>query len=238
MSVHPSLRKLALLATVAALSACSRGESPIYFPLGGDQHWEYRYHETNPLVDNEQRFDIDNAGSKPRNDQRHYLRRNENGTEYWLKIDGGDVLRVATRTAVEEEPTTDETPLKVMPVKPAVGDSWTILSQPFILERAEPFRERFTHDESKRFELHQKVVSLDEEVTVPAGTFRHCLKIEGEALIHVLADPRLGGSEVPIRQTEWYAPGVGLIKLHRIEELGTAQIVGGEVLMELVDYRD
>lgn len=238
MTGHRVLRVALPLAVTGLLVACSGGESPVYFPLGGSQHWQYRYVETSPLVNAEEHFDIDNAGSRSRNGERHYLRRTGNGSEYWLKIDGGDLLKVATRTAVEEVPTDDAAAMKVMPLKPALDDRWTILSQPYILERAEPFRERFVHDESKRFELHQRVVSLTEEVTVPAGTFKDCLKIEGEALIHVLADPRLGGSPVPIRQTEWYAPGVGLIKLQRVEELGTAQIVGGEVLMELEAFQD
>ena len=55
-------------------------------------------------------------------------------------------------------------------------------------------------------------------------------------MINVLADARLGASEVVVHHTEWYAPGVGLVKLHRVEPLETTAIVGGEVTMELTGW--
>ena len=54
----------------------------------------------------------------------------------------------------------------------------------------------------------------------------------------VLADARIGASEVPITQTEWYAPGVGLVLLEREEKLDTLQIVGGKVRMQLLSFED
>lgn len=229
---------LALAAAAVLLTGCSKGPSPIYFPLDKGRSWTYELIEANPLGTKTERFEMSNGGRRERNGETFYLRRNSLGSEYWLKLDDKNIVRTGLRTTVEFEPRDDAVPRTVMPIAPKLGDSWESPSQPFILERAVPFRERFLHHDSVRFTLLMKVTSVSEEVTVAAGTFRNCLKVEGDAPINVLADPRLGASEVVVRHTEWYAPGVGLIKLKREEPLETTQIVGGEVTMELLDYHD
>lgn len=222
---------------VVTFAGCGGSGPSKYFPLGRGDHWDYTLTETNSLATNAEPFTIDDAGTVARDGKRHYLRRTSNGTEYWLTIEDGNIERVATRTAVEESPRDDAANLRVLPVAPKAGDSWSFSTQPYILERALPFRERFAHDESKRFELHMKVESVDDTVTVPAGTFEHCLKVDGEGRFFVLADARIGASEVPVTQTEWYAPDVGLVKLVRSETLDTTNIVGGTVTMELGAHR-
>lgn len=231
-----NLRLIAVAALGLGLAACGGGPDTPYFPLESGRHWTYVLHEANPLGEKTETFEISSAGPRQRNGDTYWLRRNSLGTEYWLKLDERNIVRTGLRTTVELEPRDDAVPRTVLPIAPKLGDSWEQPSQPFILERAVPFRERFLHHESVRFTLGMKIVAVDEEVTVPAGTFQHCVKAEGDSLIHVLADPRLGGSEVVVKHTEWYAPGVGLIKLHRVEPLDATQIVGGEVTMELESF--
>lgn len=231
-----NLRLLPIGLASLLLAACGSAPDTPYFPLGAGQRWTYELREANPLGEKTETFEITSAGPRERNGDTYWLRRNSLGTEYWLKLDEKNIVRSALRTTVEIEPRDDTVPRTVLPIAPKLGDSWEQPSQPFILERAVPFRERFLHHESVRFTLLMKVVAVDEEVTVPAGTYKHCIKAEGDALISVLADPRLGGSEVVVKHTEWYAPGVGLIKLQRVEPLETTQIVGGEVTMELTGF--
>lgn len=218
------------------LAACGGAPDTPYFPLEPGRHWTYELREANPLGEKTETFEITSAGPRQRDGDTYWLRRNSLGTEYWLKLDERNIVRTGLRTTVEFEPRNDTVPRTVLPIAPKLGDSWEQPSQPFILERAVPFRERFLHHESVRFTLLMKVIAVDEDVTVPAGTFKHCVKVEGEAPINVLADPRLGASEVVVTHTEWYAPGVGLIKLHRREPLETTQIVGGEVTMDLLSF--
>jgi hypothetical protein len=46
-----------------------------------------------------------------------------------------------------------------------------------------------------------QIVSVDEKVTTPAGTFEHC--------VHV---PETSPIEKGLKDHKWYAPGVGLAK--------------------------
>ena len=49
-------------------------------------------------------------------------------------------------------------------------------------------------------------------------------------------DPRLGYQDILLTQKEWYAPGVGLVKLIREEPLDLPMFKGGSIMMELEKY--
>lgn len=231
------MRGIVLLIATLILAACGGGTpSPAYFPLEPGVRWAYAVHEKNKGTDRRELLTLRNLEPVTRDDQRYARRIASDGNEYWLTVADNALLRNGVRRAIDREPVMDEHPHTVMQLPPAVGQAWELETRPFILERFEPFRERFTQDESKKIELRMQVVAADEKVEVPAGTFEHCIRVEGQGLLNVLADARIGASEVPVTHTEWYAPGVGLVKLVRTETLDTQQIVGGTVTMELLEF--
>lgn len=231
------MRRLVAGAALAlALAGCGGASGPSYFPLEPGLRWEYEVHEKNPASDDTYPLEIRNLKPREHDGQRYARRRGSDGNEYWLSVDDKLLSRVGVRTAIDFAPRMDDKPRTVMQLPPAAGQWWEVESRPYILERVEPFRERFSQDESKRIALHMKVAALDETVEVPAGKFEKCLKLQGTGLLNVLADARIGASEVPVTHTEWYAPGVGLVKLVRTEVLETQAIVGGTVTMELTGF--
>lgn len=232
------MRGLGVLCLLLLLGGCKGAPEPEYFPLNPGLRWEYRLHEHNRLVDRVTRLDQRNLRPATRDDQTYSRRLASDGNEYWLASTEQGLQRLGLRTAIDFEPRMEVSPRMVMPLPPASGQWWEVETRPYILERAEPFRERFSHDDSKRITLRMQVAALDDVVEVPAGTFERCLRIEGSGVLNVLADARIGASEVPITHIEWYAPGVGLVKLLRKESLDTQQIVGGEVTMELMHFED
>jgi len=217
------------------LSACEKAPDNPYFPLDAGYVWQYRMHEHNRLVDRTLPLSVENVGSRTRNGERYWVRRTSEGNEYWLQAKHG-IERAATRTWLQTEPEDEDPRQLVLPGSIVEGMEWDAKTRPYILERAEPFRERFTQDESKAISLRMRVAAVDDVVTVPAGRFEHCLRVEGQGRLYVLADARIGASEVIVTQTEWYAPGVGLVKLERSEPLSTQAIVGGEVSLELMSF--
>ena len=231
-----SWRERLLAATATLLVACGGTPAPEYFPLNPGLRWDYAIHEKSPVVDQVQPMTLRNLDTATRDDVRYARRLASDGNEYWLTTGDSAVLRAGTRTAIDFEPRMDESARIVMQLPPTVGQAWETETRPYILERIWPFRERFVQDESKKITLRMQVAALDDVVEVPAGKFERCLRIEGSGVLNVLADARIGASEVPVTHTEWYAPGVGLVKLLREEKLDTTQIVGGEIRMELLRF--
>ena len=59
-------------------------------------------------------------------------------------------------------------------------------------------------------ELRNKIVSLDDEVKTPGGTFK-AVKVD----IEIVADMKFGGRKMPvpnIKSAAWFAPDVGMVK--------------------------
>jgi hypothetical protein len=208
--------------------------------LDAGRRWEYQTTLHNPLQTQHSLLRIENMGPVPapfQDDTQAYLRQTSQGMRYWHVREGAGVRRVASQGVAQPAPVADSMPRWVLPGA-AAEQEWMVPSRPYALERAEPFRERFYADASSQFPLHFRVVSRDATVEVPAGRFENCWKIEAQGELAVHADPRIGVSMVPVTQDEWYAPGVGLVKLVRQEELDTTNVVGGEYRLELLRWRD
>lgn len=234
--MRPAMQRALLMCGAVLVSACGGKPSPEYFPLNPGLRWDYAVHEQSPVIDEVRPMTLRNLDTATREDVRYARRLASDGNEYWLTTSDTAVLRSGIRTAIDFEPRMDEQARIVMQLPPTLDQAWEMETRPYILERIEPFRERFFQDESKKIELRMQVAALDDVVEVPAGRFERCLRLEGSGVLNVLADARIGASEVPVTHTEWYAPGVGLVKLVREEKLDTTQIVGGTIRMELVRF--
>lgn len=122
---------------------------------------------------------------------------------------------------------------------PRIGIYWQIGILQRILDTALPVGSSWS-DECRRgphggFKTTATVISYDERVEVPAGTFPNCLLVET-----VTAEDRLPEnmpeeerqrvvSELSGTRKMWFAPGVGLVKL-------LVQTRRAEIAIELTDY--
>ena len=63
-----------------------------------------------------------------------------------------------------------------------------------------------------------RVAASDERVTVPAGTFSHCVRVETR--IAARTPSRVEPTEIVHYFEEWYAPGVGLVRQRSAVDVG------------------
>ena len=221
------------------LQACDKPASDDYFPLNKGLHWEYQL-----TIEHPQRLDtrtliIETQGQTTLKEQAVSVRTTSDGTDYYIARQADGFYRLAKRTLVESQPQLDSTPRMVLPlpIAQAKGKTWSAISQPYLIERVFEGQDVMTAD-ALQFPMTYSVLSLDETVELPAGTFNHCVLVEGQTDLSLYADARTGNSIVPITTREWYAPGVGLVKLEREEPLDTDVYKGGKIVMELVRFED
>lgn len=224
-------------ATLLLLTACDNQPPDNYFPLKQGKQWHY--HVTTHLLGQDKKhktLTIENLGTQTFNNDNYLTRLTSHGTHYYFKQQENGIYRHAKKTLVETHPTLDKTPRLVLPLPMPkhAGKSWSVPSQSYTFHRVlphyePPFRSVY------RFNMTYSVVAVDETVTVPAGKFEHCLLIEGQAQVNMFAGSRRGFEDIEITTREWYAPGVGLVKLERSEPLDSEVFKGGSVLMELTE---
>lgn len=212
-----------------------------YFLLEKGRTWNYRV-ETKltgqkPTIST---FRIDNIGTRRFHDETFSVRRTSDGTDYYLRQDADGIFRYGKRTIIETNPVLDATKRMVLPIpiqdKP--GKSWSVLTQSYMLHRVTP-NYGSPNESIAHFHMTYSLVGLDEDVTVPAGHFKHCLLVEGQAQVDQYAGANTdeGTGEIEITTREWYAPGVGLVKMERTEPLNGSVFKGGKVLMELLSIK-
>jgi len=112
---------------------------------------------------------------------------------------------------------------KVLPADPTTNREWESSFQIFHLDRNSGYG--------------AKMVSVakpsTESVRVRAGTFRGCLRVDSQS--EFASQPRgRGEAQVTFHYTDWYAPGVGLVK-SEVRESSTVRPLS---TTELISFRD
>lgn len=215
------------------LNGCS--ETPQgYFPLEKGLSWQYRVTTVRKQGIEQEIFSVRSLGRVSSGEQNRYVRRTSAGTDYVLASDDSGIYRVAKRTVVEDRPAPDPAPRYVLRFPLQVGTEWVSLSHAYVLQRVHPFVDSLA--DGTNFNMNYVIESTDTSVRVPAGKFDHCILVRGDANLDIYSDAVHGFSEIPVTTREWYAEGVGLVKLERVETLETDVFSGGTMTFELTRF--
>jgi hypothetical protein len=224
---------VALLAVLAGISACDRSPKS-YQPLEPGTRWTYRVsgtaqHRTRPASKADGMSytatvlparSLDGQTVTP-------LLLNLGGRPYtsFVVEQKNGVFEVAKQPAGETEIETNDVPYCVVPYPPLQGVTCDI-TQTKLYENTE-----FTATGWSRIKAENEVVS------VPAGTFKNCLRIESEktATFDLPGEARrVTNTE---RITEWYAPGVGMVKQILEDRMEPSTLGWGKMTMELASFQ-
>lgn len=230
-----------VLCGMSLLAACTQKiDANDYFPTTPGYSW--RYATTYEFPD-EKRTDwltIETIDPRPvyfeSGTKKLPVRRTSLGTDYYIQREEVGIFRAARRLIVENKPVVDPQARMILPQGANLreGFIWNQTANPYAVKWKPPFQEM--NASIKPFDMLFEVTSLDDTVETPAGKFDKCIRLDGYGKMVVYADPRTGYNEVQITQTEWYAPGVGLVKLVRKEPLKLDIITGGSVTMQLTRF--
>jgi hypothetical protein len=238
------LSKAGMLGVAGLMVSCSGGfGSADYFPTEKGTTWQYVLtyelpEENSPASKRQESLSLTAVGEKPvyfpENKKVSYpVRQSGQGTDYYIDEKDDGYYRVAKRLVVEVKPKPDAKPLLILPKGKnlRVGYTWSALGGPYTVQWQPPFTEM--NASIKPFDLLYEIAGLNETVETPAGKFEKCVKVEAFGRMTVYADPRTGYKEVDVVHREWYAPGVGLVKLEREEPVELNIIKGGKLTMVL-----
>ncbi|MDG0996819.1 MAG: hypothetical protein P8O97_06730 [Gammaproteobacteria bacterium] len=216
------------------LSACDQDKSnQSYFPLNNNSQYIYETTTTTPLAKENNQYSVKNLGQKLLDDKLLFVRQTSLGTEYYFNEDkaSGDIIRIAKRTSAELKPVYDIAHRYVLKQPLITGTEWLVPARAYLMGR--PFPTEYELKDTLRFDMQYQIISTTESIKVPAGTYENCLHIRGYAsfkmgrLLTVIQD------HVEVTTDEWYAKGIGLVKLHRKESVDSKYAYGGDYEMQL-----
>jgi hypothetical protein len=236
--IRTAVRRGAALLACLCASACGTGGLEEYFPLGEGLVWEYRMTVRIMNEPKSQKFVVANLGptrldgvdvaqQRVQQDDISYFRRTKSG-----------VLRVAVRRAGAVEPVGVGTEHLVLPAALTPGARWPLESRLRLVESRTFAREDRLAPRYLAVTLEYTVGAVDEFVVVPAGRYRHCVRIDARGRTRVPVDRGNASAYVSVMHSDWYAPGVGLVKSVRKESTDSVFLHSGEFDLELERHGD
>ena len=233
------MRALACIALLVA--GCGGAPREPLFPLEEGRRW--RYELTTAYDDGaadtfSESIELRARGAAEVAGARAWKRTSSTGVAYWLRQDETGVYRIAMQGPLDAAPRHDAAARYVLRKPYAVGTQWDADTTPYVLRRRNEFPPELRHLARYRsLPMKYRIAQLDERIETRAGRFAHCLRVDGTGEIHLYVDELFAVRGVPFTTREWYCPGVGLVKLERVEHSPTKFIAGGTLTMELVEYR-
>lgn len=138
--------------------------------------------------------------------------------------DNNGIYEFATQKAGDIEPNvkTNHSYMLRYPIK--VGTNWEDMIETHLLQQ------------NVLVTLASKIESIDDVITVPAGTFDRCVKVKSVG--YSRKDMGIFGvATITVEHYSWYAPGIGNIKSVVKESSNNLMVGAGEVTLQLKSYK-
>lgn len=231
---------LALIVLVVLFAGCSSNTQD-YFPIKPGMSWRYNVEVTTMDGIETKKYIVQAAQARPWQGQSLPVRQTLDGTRlFYLKNDDG-VYRVATRRQEEKVPAAVPGGRSIVLQYPLEkGTTWQETSETIALYRTGPPQrsEYWIHAPVK---LEYVIEATDDNVKVPAGRFDNCVRVHATGRTpNYDAGNYVGRTDITVDKTDWYAPGVGLVKSVRVESTtgkvlnrGSMQTFAGRLVFEL-----
>ncbi len=223
-----------LLFILMMCSGCSVEEKS-YFPLSKGYKWRYDVLlETRDGVQR-QKYILNNMGESELNGAPVFLRESLDGTILYYSLSNEGIHYLGNITDKPINPVFNGNKQLVIPEPHTVNTIWEQSTITKLLKKTGP-PQKTVFEIFAKVNLDARIESLDDVVNVPAGHFKNCMKITMKGSSFKDAGNYVGLTLVNVEQTSWYAKGVGLIKMKRVETTKSEALDKGTLLIELADF--
>lgn len=215
-------------------TGCTKKE-PSYFPLSNGYKWRYDVVlETRDGVQR-QKYILNNLGESELEGTPVYLRQSLDGTVLYYSDSNEGIYYLGSINDKKIKPEFNKDKQLVVPKPHVMNTTWEQSTTTKLLKKTGP-PQKTVFEIFAKVDLEAKVVSLDDVVIVPAGRFKNCMKITMSGSSFKDAGNYVGLTLVNVEQTSWFAEGVGLIKMERIETTKSDALDKGTLLIELAGF--
>ena len=224
LSSHGAVCLCALI--LFGVGACAPVDTG-YFPVASGYEWAYDISRktaemSRPL---EQKSIMRNLPRQLIEGVAYYPKIHANGKTYYFTRSEAGVGR--------EAPDTERAELIIgYPLQ--VGHEWRAVSGLYLFDLPKKLGNEWGRL-GRNLELDYEIASLTDQVEVPAGYFPRCLRVDASGILYLPHRLMLGVRIIKVEQSQWYAPGVGLVKMTR-KEYAIPNLYPSEYTQELASF--
>lgn len=224
---------LLMLVLLGFFGACGRPTNA-YFPLEEGLRWQYDIHVMTMDGPQRKKYLVSNLPPARHEGQTLNVRASADGRYVYYRVEPAGVVRIG-ESAPDSPLRLYTTPRLVLPARIDEPISWTDTEFTVTLEHTGP-PEHSLNRITVPVIMNYRIEATDAEVTVPAGTFRNCVRIRGVGTTSKNVGFYVGQTDIRVENTEWYAPGVGLVKAVREETTTSTVLPRGSYELALTDF--
>lgn len=230
----PGVLTLALLA--ALLAGC--GDDHAFEPLAPGHWWVYAIDARILDEPRHSRYVARNVATGELDGVPVVARRAQASSVDYLHRGEDGVTRRAHRRGRHGALSFDQPPRVLLPADPVPGTRWSVPSTLALIESRTFARADRVIVRRYPVTLEKTLSARDATTEVPAGTFGDCLLVTGQGRTSVRTDRGNASASVTVTTREWYAPGIGLVRLERDETSTSPFLKNGHQRWALLDYGD
>lgn len=224
---------LLMLVLPGFLGACGRATNA-YYPLEEGLHWRYDIHVVTMDGPQRKKYLVANLPPARHEGRTLNVRASADGRYTYYRVEPAGTVRIG-ESAPESPLQIYATPRLVLPAITDKPVSWTDTEFTVTLEHTGP-PEHSLNRITVPVDLQYRIEATDEEVAVPAGTFKNCVRVRGVGTTSKNVGFYVGQTEIRVENTEWYAPGVGLVKAVREETTTSTVLPRGSYELTLTEF--
>ena len=219
---------------LAICTSCSNKEYS-YFPLNSGLKWHYNVLLTTRDGLKKQKYILHNIGSDTLNGEPVFLRKSLDGTTLYYSVLEKGIYYLGSLDSSVLDPKFISDKRLVIPKPFSIDTKWSQITYTKLLKKTGP-PQRTEYKIIAEVPLEIKIESLSDSVIVPAGKFNNCMRIKMTGSAYKDAGNYVGLTLVNVEQTNWYFPGVGLVKMERLETTQSAALDKGTLSIELTRF--
>lgn len=215
-------------------TACSKQEQS-FFPLSDGYRWRYDVTQITRDGLEKQQYILTNLGESQINNMPVFLRRSLDGTTLYYSISNEGIVYLGNTNDRSVKPEFKEDKQIVIRNPISVNTEWKQSTTTKLLKKTGP-PQKTEFKIIAEVPVEVKIESMDEVVSVPAGRFERCMKVTMSGSTFKDAGNYVGLTLVNVEQTNWYAKGIGLVKMERLETTKSEALDKGTLSIELAEY--
>ena len=222
-----------ILSFLISISACDKKELS-YFPVSTGIEWRYRVELKSSGTSEQSRYYVRSQGEELFEGDKYHVHRSLTGAKTLFSLSDSKIERIGYIVKQGQSSILLEDRILLFPNPADEGSEWdSSIKTRLLIRKGAPGESNILAN----VPAENVIETVKETVVVPAGKFKNCMKITTNGFAFHSGTQHKSRTLVEIKESRWYAKGIGLVKSTRLETSTSDAFGTREEVLELESFK-